>query len=87
MMTQRFRLKEAMAYAADCGKRYKACEIADILWPDSTPNCKAHNMSNLINGKTARVDIRWVGILTELLDCTSDMLFGLQPFPNVPNSK
>lgn len=82
---ERFRLKEALAYAADCGKKINRMEIARILWPDGTENSIRHNLSNLENGHTSKIRVSWVIYLCDYCQCTADMLFGLEPFPNIIN--
>lgn len=79
----RLRLKEAFAYAKDCGKKINRNEISLALWPSSSKSARAHNLCNLEGGTTDRVKVEWVVYLTEYCGCSSDMLFGLEPFPNV----
>lgn len=88
-MNNRFKLKEAIINAQDNGKKVSRIELAKKLWPKRTEDTLRSNLSNLECGHTHRVEVKWVRILTKELGCTSDMLFGLEPFPNAKtqNSK
>lgn len=83
MDNRRFRLKEAIANAADNGIKVSRLELAKKLWPGRTEDTLRSNLSNLENGHTRRVEVEWIWTLTEILGCTSDMLFGLEPFHNI----
>ena len=82
---ERLRLKEAFAYAQDCGIKINRTEVAQKLWPDSSVSTRRSNLCNLESGVTTRVKVDWVVWLTHYCGCTADMLFGLEPFPNIKN--
>ena len=72
-----FRLNEAIARCERLGKKVRKKELAAKLWANSTPAAQQVNMTNLAGGRTKKVDIEWVSIICEELQCDANYLFGL----------
>ena len=71
----RLRIAEAMEKLEQKGNKIKKIQIAEKLWPKSSRKTQQMNIANLIDGKTKRVDIEWVSILCEVLECNPSFLF------------
>ncbi|NQU54074.1 MAG: hypothetical protein HQ522_16215 [Bacteroidetes bacterium] len=71
----KIRVNEAFAQAEAKGKKIKKIQLAEKLWPGSSRDTQQMNISNLLNGKTKRVDIQWIPIICEELGCTPNFLF------------
>lgn len=71
------RIEAAIARAKENGRTVKKKEIAMRLWPNSTETAQQVNMTNLCNGKTARIGIDWPNIICEMTGVSADYLFGL----------
>ena len=55
----------------------KAADLfAADLWPESNRATQLINTSNLLIGKTKRINIEWISILCEKLNCSLEFLFG-----------
>lgn len=77
------RLKEAIAYAKEkglLGKKQKK-ELAQVLWPKSTPRAAYMNFLNLENGKSKKIDVESVPTLCSVLGVSADYLFGISNNP------
>ena len=72
------KLKEAIARSEMNGKKIMKKEIAARLWATSNKQTRQVNMTNLLNGRTKKINFEWVIIICTMLDCTADYLFGLQ---------
>lgn len=84
-----FRLKEAIAYAKEkglLGKKQKK-ELAQALWPNSTPRAAYMNFLNLKTGRSKKVDIEKVPTICRILGVSADFLFGLTDVPNITPKK
>lgn len=71
------RIEQAMARAKEQGKKVHKKEIAARLWPNTTEVGQQVNMTNLCNGKTARIAPEWVAIICEMTGVSADFLFSL----------
>ena len=71
------RINEALARANTKGKKVFKKDISARLWPDSSAIAQQVNMTGLSCGKTKKINIEWIPILCEMLDCTADYLFGI----------
>ncbi len=76
-MALRLRVNEAIARSEANGKKVMKKDIAARIWAVSTPESQQVNMTNLCSGITKKINPDWVVILCEMLNCTSDYLFGL----------
>lgn len=76
-MALRLRVNEAIARSESNGKKVMKKDIAARIWAVSTPESQQVNMTNLCSGITKKINPDWVVILCEMLNCTSDYLFGL----------
>lgn len=84
-----FRLKEAIAYAKEkglLGKKQKK-ELAQALWPNSTPRAAYMNFLNLESGKSKKIDVANVPVICNILGVSSDYLFGLVDIPSTESKK
>jgi len=84
-----FKLKEAIAYAKEkglLGKKQKK-ELAQALWPNSTPHAAYMNFLNLETGRSKKVDIEKVPTICRILGVSADFLFGLTDVPNITPKK
>lgn len=84
-----FKLKEAIAYAKEkglLGKKQKK-ELAQALWPNSTPRAAYMNFLNLETGHSKKVDIEKVPTICRILGVSADFLFGLTDVPNITPKK
>ena len=84
-----FRLKEAIAYAKEkglLGKKQKK-ELAQALWPNSTPRAAYMNFLNLESGKSKKIDVANVPTICRILGVSADFLFGLTDVPNITPKK
>ena len=84
-----FKLKEAIAYAKEkglLGKKQKK-ELAQALWPNSTPRAAYMNFLNLETGRSKKVDIEKVPTICRILGVSADFLFGLTDVPNITPKK
>ena len=84
-----FKLKEAIAYAKEkglLGKKQKK-ELAQALWPNSTPHAAYMNFLNLKTGRSKKVDIEKVPTICRILGVSADFLFGLTDVPNITPKK
>lgn len=73
------RITEAITYAKEkglLGKKQKA-ELAQALWPNSSPRAAYMNFLNLETGKSKKIDTATVPILCKMLGVSADFLFGL----------
>jgi hypothetical protein len=71
----KLKIAEAMQKLEQKGKKIKKIQIAEKLWPGSSRKTQQMNIANLIDGKTKRVDIEWIPILCDILECTPSFLF------------
>lgn len=72
------RIELAIARAKEkTGKKIFKKEIAAALWPDSVESSQMVNMTNLVNGTTARVAPEWIVTICEMTGCSADFLLGL----------
>ena len=78
------RITESINHAKEkglLGKKQKA-ELAQALWPNSSPKAAYMNFLNLETGKSKKIDIATVPILCSMLGVSADYLFGLTDTPN-----
>ena len=71
------RIEEALARAKQQGRKVYKKDIAARLWPDASEAARQVAMTRLCSGRTERVTLEWVQIITEMTGCTADFLFGL----------
>lgn len=73
----RLRIEEAlMLHNSKADSKVKISDLGMALWPNSRFSTQQVNASKLINGKTLRVEIAWIKILCEKLECTPNFLCG-----------
>lgn len=71
------RIEQAIARAKESGKKVLRKDIAERLWPNSTPSAQQVNMTALTSGRTTKINPDWVAIICEMTGCSADFLFGL----------
>ena len=84
-----FRLRESIAYAKEkglLGKRQKQ-DLAQSLWPESSPRAAYMNFLNLETGKSKKVDVANVPVLCSILGVSADYLFGISDTPTLKDKK
>ncbi len=64
-----------MAQSELDGNKIKDEDVYMKLWPNSKRETQQVNWANLKKGKTKRVDIEWIPILCDELNCTPNYLF------------
>lgn len=82
-----FRLKESIKMAKDNGVLGRKAEFAQSMWPNSSARSARMNLSNLVSGKSKKIDIENVPLVCERLGVSADYLFGLSDVPNQKESK
>lgn len=76
-----FELKKCVEKAREKGIFITRSELAKLLWPDSPQQSRLQLLTQLMSGKV-KVRPEWVPKLCEVLECTSDELFGISDFEN-----
>jgi len=73
----RLRIEEAlMLHNSKADPKIRIIDLGFALWPDSQESAQKVNVSKLVNGKTVRVEIAWIKILCEKLECSPNFLCG-----------
>jgi len=73
----RLRISEAlMLQNSKLETKIRIIDLGIALWPDSKESAQKVNVSKLVNAKTVRVEIAWIKILCEKLECTPNFLCG-----------
>lgn len=77
------RINDALAFAMAKGTRIQKNELAAKIWPASSPEAQKVNMSNLISGKSNKINPEWVSIICEETGVDANFLFGMEPMLKV----
>lgn len=77
------RLREALQYAEQNGKKFKLNALAQKIWANTSVKRSAYmNLLNLADGRSKKIGIDQIEIICRELGVSADYLFGLSDIPN-----
>lgn len=74
-MNHRIKIAEAISTANCNGKKIKIRELAQKLFPESTPDSAYIRFNGLVTGRIEKISKKSVNILCSELNTTSEQLF------------
>lgn len=72
-------VNKCIAFSVTKGKAVSKKELAAKLWPESHQKTRMLNMSNLISGKTERINPEWVQTICDECGVDPNYLFNFKP--------
>lgn len=76
----KLKINEAFLFAKENGGKVRKGELASLIW-EGSPKASRANLSNLISGRSKRVDIDMIPTICKYFGVTADFLFGLSNYP------
>lgn len=72
------KINEAILRSGLQGRRIMKKDIAARLFPGVPVTTQQVNFTNLVTGRTRRIDPEWVRIICEMCGCDPNFLFGFE---------